>query len=76
MARRRTLITFVILYFFAISTAIRGLIHFQGQTYQWNRRSTAIEQSGSGSKTTARSNLVHTDHWKSTRLQSQFHVGC
>jgi signal transduction histidine kinase len=35
MARRRTLITYVIIYFFAISTAIRGLIHFQGRTYQW-----------------------------------------
>jgi len=34
MARRKTLITCVIIYFFAISTAIRGLIHFQGQTYQ------------------------------------------
>ena len=35
MARYRTLITYVIIYFFAISTAIRGLIHFQGRTSQW-----------------------------------------
>jgi len=35
MARRRTIITYVIIYFFAISTAIRGLVHFQGRTYQW-----------------------------------------
>lgn len=35
MTQRRTLITYVIAYFFAISTAIRGLMHFQGQTYQW-----------------------------------------
>ena len=35
MARRRTLITYVIIYFFALSATIRGLIHFQGQTYQW-----------------------------------------
>jgi signal transduction histidine kinase len=35
MARYRMLITYVIIYFFAISTAIRGLFHFQGRTYQW-----------------------------------------
>ena len=35
MARYRTLITYVIIYFFAISTAIRGLLHFQGRPYQW-----------------------------------------
>ncbi|MBN1991981.1 MAG: sensor histidine kinase [Anaerolineae bacterium] len=35
MARYRTLITYVIIYFFALSATIRGLIHFQGRTYQW-----------------------------------------
>ncbi|MBN1219855.1 MAG: sensor histidine kinase [Anaerolineae bacterium] len=35
MAQYRVLITYVIIYFFAISAAIRGLIHFQGRTYQW-----------------------------------------
>lgn len=35
MARRRTLITYVVIYFFAISTVFRGLVHFQGLTYQW-----------------------------------------
>ena len=35
MARRRTIITYVVIYFFAISTAVRGLVHFQGRTYQW-----------------------------------------
>jgi signal transduction histidine kinase len=35
MARHKTLITYVIIYFFAISTAIRGLIHFHGWSYQW-----------------------------------------
>jgi signal transduction histidine kinase len=35
MVRYRTLITYVIIYFFAISTAIRGLLHFQSRTYQW-----------------------------------------
>ena len=35
MARHRTLITYAIFYFLAISTTIRGLIHFQSQGYQW-----------------------------------------